>query len=302
MRKNNLINKKFGRLTVIKEAENPKTRKNDTAAYWLCLCSCGKEVIIRGYSLKIGKTKSCGCLSKECSHLSEFKIPKYSHEDVVLKKIWKRKNRYVKIPFKKFTQLIQQSCYYCNSEPSLYQQSIRKESKKIYYNTLDRIDSTKDHILENVVPCCLTCNRAKLTRSIDQFKEYIFKLKNNKISPQEYRKLSKNVNITNLNKQYLAAVNMSYFFYNDEPHSLSLQQFYNLTQMDCYYCGEKPSNSRRYKLKRSSDQYYIYNGLDRIDNALGHSYDNVVPCCKYCNSAKGELTLAEFQKWVNKFK
>jgi len=56
MKKNNLINKKFGRLTVLEFAENYK---------WLCKCECGKEKIVYGCSLRSGNTKSCGCLNKE---------------------------------------------------------------------------------------------------------------------------------------------------------------------------------------------------------------------------------------------
>jgi len=33
MKPNNLLNQKFGRLTVLERADNPGTRKNDTAAY-----------------------------------------------------------------------------------------------------------------------------------------------------------------------------------------------------------------------------------------------------------------------------
>lgn len=50
----------FGRLTVIKEAP-----KIDNKARWVCQCSCGKQKIIRGDSLRNGATKSCGCLAKE---------------------------------------------------------------------------------------------------------------------------------------------------------------------------------------------------------------------------------------------
>lgn len=55
-----LTNKKFGRLTVIKQAE----RQNGKIA-WLCKCECGKEVIVKGDYLRYGYTKSCGCLKKE---------------------------------------------------------------------------------------------------------------------------------------------------------------------------------------------------------------------------------------------
>ena len=56
-----LTGQKFGRLTVIKRAENDKWGQ----AQWLCECDCGsnKEVIVRGGALKSGGTQSCGCLS-----------------------------------------------------------------------------------------------------------------------------------------------------------------------------------------------------------------------------------------------
>ena len=56
MRKIDLQDKKFGRLTVIKEAGN-KNKKN----LWECLCDCGKYVIVQAGHLQSGHTKSCGC-------------------------------------------------------------------------------------------------------------------------------------------------------------------------------------------------------------------------------------------------
>ncbi|WP_260664317.1 hypothetical protein [Streptococcus dysgalactiae] len=60
MRKLDLTGKTFNRLTVIKEVPNSK---KDT--YWLCRCSCGKFVEIKGTAIKNGTTKSCGCLALE---------------------------------------------------------------------------------------------------------------------------------------------------------------------------------------------------------------------------------------------
>lgn len=56
-RKINLIGQQFDRLTVIKCAG-----KNRSGNYqWLCQCKCDKKVVISSYSLRIGKTRSCGC-------------------------------------------------------------------------------------------------------------------------------------------------------------------------------------------------------------------------------------------------
>jgi len=78
---------------------------------------------------------------------------------------------------------------------------------------------------------------------------------------------------------------------------LTEEQFFKTTQKDCYYCGTKPNNISKYHNCNGS---YIYNGLDRIDNNKGYLIDNVIPCCKFCNTAKSNLTLQEFKDWIKK--
>ena len=41
---------------------------------------------------------------------------------------------------------------------------------------LDRVDSSKPYILENVVPCCETCNQAKNSLSTEDFFSHIHKI------------------------------------------------------------------------------------------------------------------------------
>ena len=63
-----LIGKKFGRLTVIKRAEDHiDSRTNKKIIRWLCKCDCGNEVVVIGKNLtkKNNSTKSCGCLRSE---------------------------------------------------------------------------------------------------------------------------------------------------------------------------------------------------------------------------------------------
>lgn len=50
----------FGRLTVLERAPN-----KGKAAAWLCKCQCGQQTITTGTSLRLGVTKSCGCLIKD---------------------------------------------------------------------------------------------------------------------------------------------------------------------------------------------------------------------------------------------
>lgn len=75
--------------------------------------------------------------------------------------------------------------------------------------------------------------------------------------------------------------------------NLSKKQFYDLTQKDCYYCGQRPSQIRkpRYKGKYSS---YIYNGIDRVNSKSGYDMHNCVPCCGVCNKMKSNHSFAYF--------
>lgn len=64
----NLINQKFGRLTVIEKAPNKGRRTQ-----WKCLCECGNEYIGLTESLRSGTLQSCGCLRTETARLNGLK-------------------------------------------------------------------------------------------------------------------------------------------------------------------------------------------------------------------------------------
>lgn len=59
----NMSGLKFGRLTVIDRTENTVQGQ----AQWNCICECGKIIKARGFCLRSGHTKSCGCLSVDVS-------------------------------------------------------------------------------------------------------------------------------------------------------------------------------------------------------------------------------------------
>lgn len=56
-----LIGKKFGRWTVLGQAENSRTGY----VQWMCRCACGTERDVKGASLREGISRSCGCLTRE---------------------------------------------------------------------------------------------------------------------------------------------------------------------------------------------------------------------------------------------
>lgn len=64
-----LKGKRFGRWIVSNRVENSKGGQS----YWLCKCDCGNKREVIGSSLKLGFSKSCGCLQKETIYQLNFK-------------------------------------------------------------------------------------------------------------------------------------------------------------------------------------------------------------------------------------
>ena len=85
------------------------------------------------------------------------------------------------------------------------------------------------------------------------------------------------------------------------------ETFLTLSQHDCHYCGRPPQLTRNKAYstgKKPVSDYqrengsFTYNGLDRIDSSIGHTDDNVIPCCSTCNSMKGAMGYQEFKAHI----
>jgi hypothetical protein len=68
------------------------------------------------------------------------------------------------------------------------------------------------------------------------------------------------------------------------PYNLTHEQFMSLWQQPCHYCGEPIDTI----------------GIDRVDNTAGYMVDNVVPCCRICNSMKSHMNLLDFLVQCNR--
>jgi hypothetical protein len=77
--------------------------------------------------------------------------------------------------------------------------------------------------------------------------------------------------------------------YRKYEFSLTLAEFSALIHQKCHYCGISECK-----------------GVDRVDNTLGYITTNCVPCCKFCNQMKMDLTIDDFigqcTKIVNEYK
>lgn len=72
---------------------------------------------------------------------------------------------------------------------------------------------------------------------------------------------------------------------------LSFDEWMEISQRDCEYCGCPPQNM-------ITSLGFRYNGLDRVDSDGIYEVSNVVPCCRLCNRAKSDIPLDEFIDWI----
>ena len=77
--------------------------------------------------------------------------------------------------------------------------------------------------------------------------------------------------------------------------NLSYDQVAKIIQEPCFYCGTERSN---HKVTKNCKEGYDHNGIDRIDSTIGYEEKNVVPCCKICNNAKGNMPVEKYQEWA----
>ncbi len=160
---------KFGTLTVIKKA---------TGLHWLCLCDCGSERLISKTNLKKCKTKSGNCMCSK--NRTKTKLPSGESSCKLLYKAYennaKKRNIAFKISLNDFKQITKKDCDYCGIEPSNKYIQTQRSNGYYVYNGIDRVDNKKGYILENCVPCCETCNRAKLQMTKKQFIDWIYRV------------------------------------------------------------------------------------------------------------------------------
>lgn len=65
MRAIDMIGKRFGRLTILCDGDKITMASGYTIKTFVVRCDCGTEKTLRGYLIRIGNAKSCGCLRSE---------------------------------------------------------------------------------------------------------------------------------------------------------------------------------------------------------------------------------------------
>lgn len=175
MEKSNLLNQKFGKLTVLEEFG--KTPVGHIT--WKCLCDCGNTVVRTGTSIKRSKYSSCGCFTLKGNSnplwkgFGEISAAWFYDKVVRAAKGYKggRKIKEITIDVEYIWNLFlkqNRKCIYTNIELTFPITSTSSKQSN-YTASLDRIDSNKGYIKGNVQWVHKKINIMKNIYSHDEF-------------------------------------------------------------------------------------------------------------------------------------
>lgn len=155
------IGTKYGRLVVVGYS------KGEQRGFWDCLCECGNTCKVPAYRLLKGHTKSCGCLHNDSAR--KFRPKEVSGAWKLFssyKSDAKRRGIEFKLVFEEFKKITSKNCIYCGLPPS-------SGNSSYHYNGIDRINSSKGYLSDNIDPCCWKCNTMKWNLSKEEFLKHI---------------------------------------------------------------------------------------------------------------------------------
>ena len=79
----------------------------------------------------------------------------------------------------------------------------------------------------------------------------------------------------------------------EKTWTLSNVEAGRLLLQPCHYCGKSSEHLDKEALNP-------YNGIDRLDSALGYTPDNVITSCRTCNKAKLDSSYSDFKEWIER--
>jgi hypothetical protein len=287
----NIIGEHFGKLTVVSWDEATRATRHPRV---VCQCECNRITTVQPYDLKRGKSKSCGICQYEkdltgqrFGKLVALKLVE-GRPELKTHKAWLCQcdcNNLVKVQISVLIAGKKKSCGCI-----MHQHPSDLTGHHFGKLTVLSLSEQKNKAGGNIWNCQCSCGNliavgtgtlnSGNTRSCGCLKnEVAF---NSRLPPgvTGYRRLL-------LGYKNKAKDRSLLFDLDDKTFEL-------LTQSDCFYCGDKPSQES----KNPGYAPYIYNGIDRIDNQKGYVLGNVVPCCKHCNRGKMQKTVDEFAQQI----
>jgi len=226
------------------------------------------------------KEKKKECTAKRLEDRKQHAYDSITSNEIINQYQWdmwckeiKRRAKYNKQPYSDnfandiMFEMMLQGCFYCGDIAT----------------TIDRIDSTLNHSLENCVGCCNGCNMSKGAADSATFiRKACYRVCG------EYVDQDTDIWFVHKNKP-----GMAQYKYNAKkkgvPFELSNTDFDTLVKGDCAYC------------KRSPISWF---GVDRMVPSKGYVIGNVASCCLDCNVDKLEddidVMMARNKRIVNR--
>ena len=146
MKSIDLTGKKYGRLTVIEQADQQNGHKR-----WKCRCECGKYVVVKGLHLKSGHTQSCGCRKLE---MHTERLTKHGKSGTKLYDVWcAMKERCHNPNCERYKDYGARGIFVCDKWRESFEAFYEDVSKLPHFGedgyTLDRKDNDKGYSPDN---------------------------------------------------------------------------------------------------------------------------------------------------------
>jgi len=241
--------------------------------------TCCQVRVANDFIGQTGTTKTC----KSCRDSNKrqdakrdkehrLELSRVKEDTPAIKYIRCRKNARDKgIPFEleyeTYFEIIQKPCFYCGIVSNYL------ETETLYKNGIDRKDSGGGYLYDNCVSCCKMCNYMKGSLQVTVFLMRI-----------EHILVYNHLQSGELHPNAFANSNgLNYAGYRNGAKKRNLEftiteeEFDNTIMKDCYICGKKPLPHKH------------TNGIDRYDNSIGYTIENIRPCCKECNFFKKDF-------------
>lgn len=171
--------KRYGSLVALSRVEDELSR----SAVWLMQCDCGHKILATTANLRT--LTHCGCQSERwkpgsLGYKNRILKKRPSEQVTIVKQIYahyrhgaQKRGYSFELGFMEFINIIASPCHYCGAECSnIY----AYRGKKIAYNGIDRKDNDQGYVLDNVIPCCIVCNEAKMDRPYQEFIDWVHRV------------------------------------------------------------------------------------------------------------------------------
>jgi hypothetical protein len=278
------------------ESFSHRTKHGDL--YFNCVCKCGNERKMIGSTIVTGKTKWCNeCRKKNVVNITKRgkESPKSKYCGPISGKMLgtftrrsKKKNLEYSVSSKFLVNLYESQggvCIY-SGLPIIFAETTEDHEHGGTNASLDRIDSDKGYIADNIQWVEKTINKMKLYFNEHLFLTYIKKVIefNQIFQPTYFLDIIDNRYFTNAKSN---AKKDGRCFNIDKEF---IQKQWQKQGGVCYYSGCPVSFHKENRGDKRTGS------IDRIDSNIGYTNDNCVVCHQDLNYLKRDLKIDEFYK------